>query len=202
MDIKDFKKHPRKENLMIHKDGNLVYDLIKNKNLRIYDSKEGYLKCSGGFHIHRLVAETFIDNLDGKNQVNHIDGNKHNNERENLEWCTQSENQKHRYEKLGHKGYWFGRKDYPLSGRIKHGNSVRGHKNPAAKDRILILENGEEIKCRTRFEIIYYIENNFNARLSISTIKLWVAKKSSGYKKYGISNIITLGESVETIESK
>lgn len=42
--------------------------------------------------IHRLVAETFIDNHNNLEQVNHIDGNKHNNNITNLEWCTQKYN--------------------------------------------------------------------------------------------------------------
>lgn len=47
--------------------------------------------------LHRLIAEKFIPNPDGKPVVNHIDGNKQNNAIENLEWVTRSENQLHAY---------------------------------------------------------------------------------------------------------
>ena len=48
-------------------------------------------------HVHRLVAETFLPTISGKNYVNHIDGNKENNRAQNLEWCTPQENSEHAY---------------------------------------------------------------------------------------------------------
>ena len=50
------------------------------------------------FKIHRAVAETFIENANDKPQINHIDGNKLNNNLYNLEWSTSSENIRHAYD--------------------------------------------------------------------------------------------------------
>lgn len=47
--------------------------------------------------IHRAVANAFIDNPDNKPMVNHLDGNKLNNNACNLEWATCSENHQHAY---------------------------------------------------------------------------------------------------------
>lgn len=76
--------------------------LLKKRNgtyLSVSLSKEGKKKSH---NIHRLVAEAFILRPVGTTEVNHIDGNKHNNNVNNLEWVTQKENLIHATDKLNH----------------------------------------------------------------------------------------------------
>lgn len=46
--------------------------------------------------VHRLVAKAWLEPPEqGKDNVNHIDGNKQNNNSRNLEWCSNAENTEH-----------------------------------------------------------------------------------------------------------
>jgi hypothetical protein len=64
-------------------------------------NENGYIRVNINnktFVLHRLIALTFIENPELKEQVNHIDGNKLNNCVTNLEWVTNKENQIHKFE--------------------------------------------------------------------------------------------------------
>ena len=72
-------------------------NLLKGE-ITIHGYRQYHMKVSGvsrKMKAHRLVALAFIDNPHGYKQVNHIDGNKLNNEVSNLEWCDARHNNLH-----------------------------------------------------------------------------------------------------------
>jgi hypothetical protein len=96
------------------------------ENYKVNDN--GYIRVNINkktFLLHRLIALTFLENNENKQQVNHKDGNKLNNSITNLEFCTNKENQIHKFQNgLGNN---FTRKigKYDLSGNfIKEYKSI------------------------------------------------------------------------------
>lgn len=88
-------------NYLIYEDGT-VESLLTGKKITKRVGPKGYYQinlCINGkcktFMFHRLIASAFIENPNNLPCVNHIDGNKLNNELSNLEWVTHKENSQH-----------------------------------------------------------------------------------------------------------
>ena len=134
-----WKDIPNYENLyQVSNQGN-VKSVCFSKMLKSSPNNCGYYKVElykdkkpKVFYVHRLVAISFIPNPENKKQINHIDGNKANNNVSNLEWCTASENQIHAINhNLRERSPMIGRKGcmHPTSKKIlqydKSGNFIR-----------------------------------------------------------------------------
>ena len=107
------------ERMVLHEEGGLKRN--PSKVLKQGKGSNGYLTVSfsvdsikSNHSVHRLVARAFIPNESNKPQVNHKDGNKHNNHVDNLEWMTRSENGLHAYRVLGNTAWNKGMKKQAL----------------------------------------------------------------------------------------
>jgi len=89
--IKDY------NNYIISSNGEII-NITTKKELKHETVPAGYKRvtlCKNGktkrFTIHRLLAETFIENKNNKKLVHHIDGSRDNNDLSNLMWVTTKE---------------------------------------------------------------------------------------------------------------
>ena len=73
----------------------LKQKVSKDNTCRVSLWKDGKEKT---WLIHRLIALTFLNKPDGKDYINHIDGNRLNNNKSNLEWCDHTENNNHAFD--------------------------------------------------------------------------------------------------------
>ena len=120
-----------------------------------------------GFGIHTLVANQFIPNKDPlKWQVNHIDGNKANNNVDNLEWVTPEENMRHSVDVLG--------------------NGI-GAKNSCAKViKGINKKDGTEIYFDAMSDGARYLAKKYKIKFMYAKNSLWraLSGKRKSYKGY------------------
>lgn len=100
------------EKYLISKDGD-IYIKETMQKMKPSLSQNGYLrigltkdKKKTIFLVHRLVALSYLENIDNKIQVNHINGIKYDNRLANLEWATSHENMQHAYKNGLMKGFY------------------------------------------------------------------------------------------------
>ncbi len=94
-DVKGFESLYKVSNMgqVMNKHGDIMHQANNGVGyLQVQLSKDGKSKH---FYVHRIVANAFIENPENKPQINHKDGNKQNNNVDNLEWCTNRENSIH-----------------------------------------------------------------------------------------------------------
>lgn len=132
---KEYLERPTKEKILNYNKSNRGY-------LQVCLTKDGKSKT---YTVHRLVAKAFIPNLKNKKQVNHIDGNKENNNIDNLEWATSSENNKHAFRTGLNKPHNVRKvNQYDLKGNfIKQWNSITDF----LKENNLNLKNSNITTC-------------------------------------------------------
>lgn len=103
-DLRGFVPIPGYERYLINPDGRIYSTIRKGRFVRFALNNQGYpyatLMKTGArkgkkVTAHRLMADTFLPNPEGRETVNHLNGNRLDFRKSNLEWATQKENNDH-----------------------------------------------------------------------------------------------------------
>ena len=118
MDEELWREWPQDPRIMVSNKGNVVSCKRGGWSpYKVYYNNCGYQMVGAvsghATYVHRMVAETWLDNPNYYTQVNHINGDKDDNRVENLEWVTPSQNTRHAY-RTGLKKPAGGRKGIPI----------------------------------------------------------------------------------------
>ena len=104
MDEELWREWPRDPRIKVSNKGRVIsYKRGVPYPLKVSHTYNGYQAvgvANGSAHnrlVHRLVADTWMDNPNHLTDINHINGDKDDNSVENLEWTTRSENMRHAY---------------------------------------------------------------------------------------------------------
>ena len=116
--------------------------------LQVVLSKEGKGKL---FRVHRLVAESFIENTNNYPEVNHKDENKSNNCVDNLEWCDRKYNCNYGTRNI--------RRVRAQKGQNRP--SIRGSKSPVSR-KVQCITTGKKFNCITEAAKYYLLKNKEN----------------------------------------
>ena len=144
-----------------NKQGKIMKPSINHNGYLIVNFYHNHIRK--GFGIHTLVAKTFIKNEDGKNQVNHKDGNKQNNNIENLEWVTSKENKQHSINILGYNIIGINNpKSKKIFGYDKYTNKLKYEFNSLADAARYFTVDDKDY--RNIENIIYQVANNKNKK--------------------------------------
>lgn len=137
------------EDYTIDINGN-VFSKRKNKYLKQTINKYGYCKVTLQkdkykkiYSVHRLVAETFIENINNYPCVNHIDSNRTNNNIKNLEWVTYKQNMEHAVK------------------NHRFDNMAKINSEKMKKNRVYLISNGyKKANKKTSKKVGQYDKNN------------------------------------------
>lgn len=189
--IEEWKKVEKFPNYSVSNMGRIRNDKT-NKMMKLHKAN-GYYKVDlrgnekKQLRVHRLVATAFIPNPRNKPQVNHKDGNRSNNNVDNLEWCTNQENILHSYRVLGRYS-WIKGKHHTEMTKEKIGVSNKGKRhteeakqkmsdNNTVKRKVRRIEDGKIYNSIVEAKK----DNNIKCSSAIVNACKGLSKKCGGY---------------------